>query len=488
MRTSRPTNPIHLGAIGSIAALTVVLGACTAASSRPVPAGATSAAPTSPPAVEPTTRPAAPPAGAAVRLPNALVLVGRSGTPGLELVVVQTGESIMTLPAGAMDSTWSRLVTAKADTTGTIVRDVAAENATSGPVLDIKGRWRLPTIGTDQVPVGVSVDGSTIALVPADAAAGATPATSRFAIVRHVNGGQPTRNRTAPLELSKVIELPGSFDFDALSPDGEILYVVEHLAGATGAYQVRAVDVDTGTLRDAVIADKRNIGEAMAGWPVGQVRRTDGVVLTLYRGLEHPFVHALNTIDAWAVCIDLPPTSSADDAAAADWGLAADPNGRSVYAINATLGVAAEIDAGDLVVKRTATLQTASADRSGSVASASIASGSLASGGSPAIVLAKFGHDEVGSAGRVVVSPDGETVWAAGAQGVVAIATRELTVSRRMLAGTAVDGIAVAPDGSAIFALLRKDGRVVALDPATGQVLGDVPGSGFDRLLAAAPW
>ena len=475
MRTSRPTNPLHLGAI---ATLLVVLGACTAASSRPSSTSEASAAP-APGAVQPTTRPAVTPAAPAARLPNALVLVGRSGSPGLELVVVQTGESIMKLPAGAMDSTWSHLVTAKADTTGTIVRDAAAENASSGPVLDIKGRWRLPTIGTDQVPVGVSVDGSTIALVPADdTAASATPATSRFAIVRHVSGGQPTRSRTAPLELSKVIELPGSFDFDALSPDGEILYVVEHLDGATGAYQVRAVDIATGTLRDAVIADKRNIGEAMAGWPVGQVRRTDGVVLTLYRGLEHPFVHALNTIDAWAVCIDLPASPSANDAAPAEWGLAAGPDGRSVYAINATLGVAAEIDAGDLVVKRTATLQTASADGTGSVAS----------GGTPAIVLAKFGHDEVGAAGRVVVSPDGETVWAAGAQGIVAIATRDLSVSRQMLGGTAVDGIAVAPDGSAIFALLRNDGRVVALDPATGQVLGDVPGAGFDRLLAAAPW
>jgi hypothetical protein len=28
----------------------------------------------------------------------------------------------------------------------------------------------------------------------------------------------------------------------------------------------------------------------------------------------------------------------------------------------------------------------------------------------------------------------------------------------------------------------------VALDAATGRNLGDVPGSGFDRLLAAAPW
>ncbi|HEY8631630.1 MAG TPA: hypothetical protein VIL50_00655, partial [Candidatus Limnocylindrales bacterium] len=302
--------------------------------------------------------------------------------------------------------------------------------------------------------------------------------TSRFVIVRHFDGNRPTRARDAELRLATVIELRGHFEFDALSPDGNILYVVEHLDGQTGSYQVRAVDVATGKLRDGAIADKRNIGEAMAGWPVGQVRRTDGVVLTVYRGPEHPFIHALNTIDAWAVCIDLPATGASDTAAAADWGLAADPAGRSVYAINATLGIAAEINATDLVVERTASLQTASIGGPTSGGSA----------GAPSIVLAKFGHDEVGAAGRVVVSPDGETVWAAGANGVVAIATRDLSVSRRMLGGTAVDRIAVAPDGSTVFALLHAGGRIVALDAATGRNLGDVPGSGFDRLLAAAPW
>jgi hypothetical protein len=269
--------------------------------------------------------------------------------------------------------------------------------------------------------------------------------------------------------LTKVIELQGSFEFDALSPDGSILYVVEHLDGQTGAYQVRAVDVATGKLRDGVIVDKRNVGEAMAGWPVGQMRRPDGVVLTVYRGAEHPFIHALNTVQAWAICIDLPATGASDTAAAGDWGIAAGPDGQTIYAINATLGIAAEINATELVVKRTASLRTASIV-------------------APSIVLAKFGHDEVGAAGQVVVSPDGETAWAAGANGVVAIGTRDLSVKRRMLDGTAVEGIAVAPDGSTLYALLRDGGRIVALDAATGQALGDVPGGGFDRLMAAAPW
>jgi hypothetical protein len=470
MRT-RPSNPLLLSAMLAIAA---AVGGCATAAGPSAPAHTAGAKPASP---EPTARffssPDVPAAGA---LPG-ILLVGRGGAPDLELVVANTGESVMHVPAGATDATWKRLVTATADTIGTIVRDVAAEDSSSGPVLDVKGRWRLPTIGTDRVPAGVSADGSTFALVSADAPSpGAANASSRFAIVQHVDGTRPTRTRTAPLRLTKVIELPGSFEFDALSPDGSILYVVEHLDGQTGAYQVRAVDVATGTLRDGVIVDKRNIGEAMAGWPVGQLRRPDGVVLTLYRGTEHPFVHALNTVDAWAVCLDLPASAAGDTAAAAEWGLAAGPDGRSVYAVNATLGIAAEIDAMDLVVERTAVLQTASVGVSG------------VANGPPSIVLAKFGHDEVGAAGRVVVSPDGETVWAAGSNGIVAIASRDLAVTRRLLDGTAVDGIAVAPDGSAIFALLRNGGRIVALDAATGRTLGDVPGGGFDRLLAAAPW
>ncbi|HEX5824303.1 MAG TPA: hypothetical protein VFY18_07605 [Candidatus Limnocylindrales bacterium] len=470
MQTSRPMNPLRVLAIVAVAALA---GACASSGKA--------SEPTRPAATTSSATPA-PTAGSAdvtaSDLPNALVLVGRTGSADLELVVVQTGESVMKLPAGVMDPRWQWLVTAKADTLGTIVRDVAAENGSSGPVLDVKGRWRLPTIGTDRVPAGVSADGSTFALVAADApGTGAANAASRFAVVQHVVGARPTRDRTAPLQLTKVIELPGSFEFDALSPDGSILYVVEHLDGQTGAYQVRAVDIATGKLRDGVIADKRNIGEAMAGWPVGQVRQPDGVVLTLYRSKDHPFVHVLNTVDAWAVCLDLPASAAGDTPAATDWGLAAGPDRRSIYAVNATLGIAAEIDATELVVERTAVLKTASVGASSGVAV-----------GAPSIVLAKFGHDEVGAAGRVVVSPDGATVWAAGSNGIVAIASRDLKVTRRMLDGVAVDAIAVAPDGSAIYALERNAGRIVALDTATGSTLGEVPGRGFDRLLAAAPW
>ncbi len=400
-------------------------------------------------------------------VPEAWLLVGKRGETGLRLLLAGTGEQVMELPSGTPDSSWHRIVSAEIDATQTTISDNIVQPGLGGPRLTLDGPWRLPTIGLEPVPAGVSLDGSTIALVASKATADpATTATSRFAIVSHVLAGDRSTAPDAALRLERVIELPGAYDYDAISPDGRILYVVEHLPGTPGGrYQVRAIDVATGVMRDAIIADKRNIGEAMAGWPIGQIRRSDGLVLTLYRGAEHPFVHALNTRDAWAVCIDLPAAGASDAAAAREWGLAASPDERNVYAINPRLGLAAEIDPDQLTIRRSATIATAS---------------------SGAIVLAKFGHTAVGPAGRTVASPDGTTIWTAGSGGITAIRTADLSVARRMLAGTTVDGIASMPDGGTLFALVG--GRIVALDPTTGRSLGNVPGDGFDRLLATAPW
>jgi hypothetical protein len=467
MRTTRPRNALDLlllAMVGLGLAFGVV-GCSTAAGPNA----------TGRPAADPSVAApgaALPPAstGPANATPEAMLLVGRLGEPGLDLVIAQTGEKVMDLPAGTPDAAWTRIVTAATDGATTQVRDGRLDGQLSGPRLDIDGAWRLPTIGTDRVPAGVSADGSTIALVTDAASSSSAAGTSRFAIVQHVNGNRPTTSRDARLHLAKTIELKGSFEFDALSPSGDVLYVVEHLDGQTGAYQVRAVDVATGYLRDQVIADKRNIGEAMAGWPIAQLRRSDGIVLTLYRGAEHPFVHALNTAEAWAVCLDLPANGASDAAASRDWGLAPSADGKTVYAINATLGIAAEINPSELTVTRTSRLDLATTGSAGS------------------IVLAKFGHEAVGPAGRVVVSPDGGIVWAAGSNGILEINTRDLTIRHRFLEGTAVDGIAVAPDGSVLFALVRDGGRIVALLPGSGREAGTVPGGGFDRLIAAAPW
>jgi hypothetical protein len=390
--------------------------------------------------------------------------VGRAGQADLHLVEAASGEiDAMAIPDGVPSERWRRVVTATAAGGATVVRDEIVQPGFGGPEFQLEGTWRLPSVGLDPVPVGRSVDGSTIVLVePPDA----TPGRSRFAVLQHWLMDAVQTAGDAPFRLARIVDLAGEFDYDALSPDGRRLYVVQHLeAAAGGHYQVRVVDVASGVMDAAVIVDKANPGESMAGSPIAQLRRADGVVLTLYRGPEHPFIHALNSKDAWAFCIDLPSTSAAatgtELAARRDWGLAESADGSAVYSVNASLGLAVDIDPSDLAIRRTATI------------------GTTAGSGRSGIVLAKFGHADVGPVGRrLAATPDGDLLFAASGTGLTVI-RRDLTV--------AVEAVGITPDGATVFALLA-DGRIAAIDAASGANLGAVPGGGFDRLLAVAPW
>jgi hypothetical protein len=273
---------------------------------------------------------------------DAWLAVGRRGQAGVEVILASTAERLFELPVGVPTEKWSQQVTATSDGARTTLTFLTVQPGFGGWKTDLDGVWQLPTVGLEPMPAGVSTNvaespnKSTTVLV--ELVPKGKPGTTRFAVVRR-----------DPLGGSKsaVIALKGSFDYDALSPDGSSLYVVEHLgAGPDHRYQVRVVDIATGVLKDTIIADKRNLDEAMAGWPIAQLVRPDGMVFTLYRGAEHPFIHALNTVEAWAVCIDLPADNADDAMAALDWGLAAAPDGHAIFAANATLGLAVDVDRG----------------------------------------------------------------------------------------------------------------------------------------------
>lgn len=388
---------------------------------------------------------------------DAWLVVGRAAQDGLHVIRASNEERILDLPLGVPDATWATMVAATVADGATIVSELEVQAEPPGRSQTIPGEWRLPTIGADPLPVGVSADGQTIVLVEPGATA-ATDGTSRFAIVSRTFDAKP-----------RIVELDGAFEYDALSPDGSLLYVVEHLAGPPdGHYQVRVVDTATGILRDGVVVDKANLDEPMAGYPIAQLRESSGMVYTLYRGADHPFIHALSSVDGWAICIDLPATGADDAAAALDWGLTASPDGRAIFAVNATLGLASEIDVNDLSVSRTSRFD----------APASVA-----------ISLAKFGHEAGGPVGRrAVVSADGSTLYAAGSGGIVRLARTDLETSTTLLAGSPVDALALTPDGGSIYALVHQGGRIVELDTASGEVIGQVPGDGYDRLVAIVPW
>jgi hypothetical protein len=441
--TRRPLQSILAGM-----ALTALVASCSAGGGANVgPASQASAAATSV-------------ARAEASESDAWLVVGERGDPGLRVILASTSEQLYELPLGVPGEEWGQVIATTASDGATEVNEITVQpDLPAWRSRSIDGAWRLPSIGLDPLPVGVANDGSTImhstiVLVETDAQAGAT--TSRFAVL--------ARN-----EPARIIELPGALEFDALSPDGSILYVVEHLpAPPEGHYQVRAVDLPSGVMREAVIADKRNLGSSMAGWPITQATHPNGVVFTLYRGARHPFIHALNTREAWAVCLDLPEIGHQDTDAALDWGIAQSADGRGIFAVNATLGLAAAIDPGELSVRQAVAFDAPRAAAS--------------------IELAKFGHAELDPVGRrVVASGNGQAVFAAGAGGIVRLETEGLTVVGQFLGGTAVEALALTDDGRSVYAL-TADGRILRLDAASGQVLSQVPGGPYDRLVAMDSW
>jgi hypothetical protein len=447
-----------------IAALLAVGVAGCASATQPGGAGPS---PSSPAGTRPaTTRPAA--STTIEAIPNtAILLVERPDADGWGVIEAASGGGYLgpdfVLPVGAARPGWTRIVSAAVDGDHTTVRDTVTEPGFGGPALELDGHWRLPTIGDAGLPVGVSADGSTVVLVEAAANEGA--ASTRFAVIADAFQGDPATARNSDLRLVRTLELPGRFTYDAMSSDGRILYVVEHLdAAAGGHYQVRAVDLPAGTLRPQVIVDKANPDEWMAGYPIAQIRRADGVVMTLYDGPEHPFILARQSNEAWALCIDLPVAPDAERSA---WGLTTGSDGRTVFAANGSSGVVVELEPNEYAVKRIANISTSAA---------------------ATFSLAKFGHSEVGPVGsKLVALPNGSGLLVAMPDGVAIVSPKDLQETGRVPTGAAVETIGLTPDGSLGFAL-TSDRRIVAFDPRSGRAMGEVPNGPFTKLLAVGPW
>jgi hypothetical protein len=154
-------------------------------------------------------------------------------------------------------------------------------------VLD--GYYGVPAATYDGIGTGLSQDGGTLVL----AEAGFDSRRTRLLVV------DP---RT--LKAGRRITLPGMQAVDAISPDGRWLYLVDYANPA--AYDVRAYDLRNHRLLKTPVVDPREPDEKLQGVPVTRVSSPDGRwQYTLYTG-EEPFIHALDTVDRTAVCIDVP--------------------------------------------------------------------------------------------------------------------------------------------------------------------------------------
>jgi hypothetical protein len=107
-----------------------------------------------------------------------------------------------------------------------------------------------------------------------------------------------------------LVSLKGSWSYDAISPRGRTLYLIQALSSlGSERYLVRAYDLHLGRLVKRVIADRRDAEFGpMTGSAVTRASSSDGSwAYTLYtRPNGTGFVHALDTVHRQAVCIDLP--------------------------------------------------------------------------------------------------------------------------------------------------------------------------------------
>lgn len=216
----------------------------------------------------------------------ALVAAQQAAAVGPWLWTVEGGRGIAG-PSGV------RYVTRLAgpDTTVLAIRDGETLRSISVP-----GHWGLQAATLAGGLTGLSGDGRLLVLAPPTR--GEPVDVSEFALVS-----------TPGLMQLGTIRLSGDFTVDALSPNASTLYLIQHLSGNdVSRYQVRAYDVRARQLLSRVVADKRQAGWTMHGYPVARAATASGSrVYTLYSpGNNYPFIHALDTVAKTAVCVGLP--------------------------------------------------------------------------------------------------------------------------------------------------------------------------------------
>ena len=181
---------------------------------------------------------------------------------------------------------------------GTLVEAVATRGGTVRKSRFLKGgAFGIPLVAYDNSTGGLSRNGRRLVVYASDSAGRAK---TRFIILD-----------ARSLRVRDRITLNGDFGFDALSPDGSLMYLIQLKGPANGsglAYDVRALNLDTGRLYPGAIVDRREPDEKMTGIPMTRVGSPDASwAYTLYsKSSGGAFVHALHTTRREAFCVDLP--------------------------------------------------------------------------------------------------------------------------------------------------------------------------------------
>ena len=160
----------------------------------------------------------------------------------------------------------------------------------------VAGKLGVPAVTFNGVPEGTWANGRRLVLA---SSVYDDQSRTRFVVID-----------TRTLRPLRTITLRGAFAFDALSPSGGRLYLLQFPQGVDGGihYVVRSLDMRTGRLEPGAIVDKTEPDEQMNGIAMYRAWSPNRTwAYTLYNGgASHAFIHALNTRARTARCIDLP--------------------------------------------------------------------------------------------------------------------------------------------------------------------------------------
>jgi hypothetical protein len=175
----------------------------------------------------------------------------------------------------------------------TLVRAYKTKDGSTLMSQTINGSFGVPMITSSGPGGGMYRDGSTFVLQSMGSLS-----TTQFVLLS-----------TADLGIRDQIVLKGTFSFDALSPDGSKLYLVQHTSAQDiQHYIVRGYDLAAHVLMPGRIADKTQKSWVMKGWTIDRVTTANGRwAYTLYANPGgFPFVHALDTVRGVAHCVGVP--------------------------------------------------------------------------------------------------------------------------------------------------------------------------------------
>ena len=195
------------------------------------------------------------------------------------------------LPSGTPSPDWAHLYSVR----GTALVDLDPRTGTARHTVQLGGAFQLPPATLSGLPGGLSPNGRWLVLEAFDSPVNLPATATHFVLID-----------TSYASAVKRIDLAGYFEFDAVSSDGQRIYMIQSLSNAT--YHVRVFNVDQGLLDPSIIVDKTDGNSAMSGLKLSSVASRDGHWRSspYLRQDNGAFIHAPRLAGNLEFCLDVP--------------------------------------------------------------------------------------------------------------------------------------------------------------------------------------